>query len=160
MREVITKQYNKITTEELAEKAEEAMSTDTHRKMNVGAACSFTIHDSTNKVKVAYSGTNINISGFQTKVHAEQLALQQALMELGQTSKDKDVVLNKMVVVTDSDSENITCGHCLQITRSVCEFLDCRPEGVEYIGAQKEEGEYVYNYNYVHDLLGKTYAES
>jgi len=161
MRQTISKKNEQITQKELSHEAKSASTLSTHRGMGVGAACSFAIHYEHSVKYVAYTGTNINISGFQTKVHAEQFALQQAIMDLESIKDESNIVLEKMVVVTDNDAADLVCGHCLQVTRSVCEFFGCDANGVEYISANPTgEDEFDFYRFPLSQHLGKTYAES
>lgn len=162
MRETIVKEDEPLTKHELAVEAQVASTLNTHRTMGVGAACSFMVdyHDS-NKQFVGYTGSNINISGMQSKVHAEQFALHQAMMDLADVRECSNIVLNKMVVVTDAESADLVCGHCLQVTRSVCDFFECDANGVEYIAAtEKNDSDDFEFFRYsLGSILGKTYAE-
>jgi len=163
MREAIVKKNSPITKNELAVEAQVASRISTHRTMGVGAACSFKLaYEESDEQYVGYTGTNMNISGMQTKVHAEQFALHQAMMDLASVRDIAHITLNKMVVVTDGESADLVCGHCLQVTRSVCDFFDCDANGVEYIAATEkaDSDEFkFFRYTLGHHL-GKTYAES
>jgi len=130
--------------------------------MGVGAVVSFTKTRTNQSKHFAYAGTNMNLSGFQTKVHAEQNALQQALLDFEDDDLGVRVKMNKMVVAVTGDKDYLTCGHCLQITRSVCDYLGCSPRQVDYIAANhkgEDRDTFEFREEKLDDLLSTTYAE-
>lgn len=164
MREELTSTDKKISTHDLAVLAHEysLKGIQSYDGMGVGAAVSFT-KSRTNQMKhVAYAGTNMNLSGFQTKVHAEQNALQQALLDFEEDPRGVEVRMDKMVVSVTGEKNYLVCGHCLQVTRSVCEYLGCSPRTVDYIGANHLDGlpdEFDFKKEKLDELLSTTYAE-
>lgn len=113
-----------------------------------------------------YAGSNINMTGFQHKVHAEQLAIQQAIMDI-RLHDLKDVTeVRQMVVRTTDNDHALCCGNCLQMMRAFCNWVGTDPDEVSYISATVErfpEGntsqKYSFDMKYVSDLLGETYCE-
>lgn len=111
---------------------------------------------------MVYAGFNINISGMEYKVHAEQLAIFQALLDIHRWNLNEYADVKGMVVATTEDDLSLCCGHCLQVTRSFVDHLNSNPDKVAYTAAAKtdEEGkEFEYDSHNLSELLGHTYAE-
>lgn len=164
MREVISGTEEEVSTHNLAVVAHEhsLKGIQSYDDMGVGAAVSFKRKKGPQVRHVAYAGTNMNISGMQTKVHAEQFALQQAMLDFENERDGIETTMKDMVVVVTGDKDYLTCGHCLQITRSVCEYLGCSPRQVNYIAASHKGGEmdeFDFREEKLDELLSTTYAE-
>lgn len=172
MRETASRGNRLFEIEELASIANMEATKDisSYGDMGVGAALGVAIGNDDPTIGArfaAYSASNINISGMQVKTHAEQLALKQLLLDYEELDDSVNVVISDMVVVTDSECMDLVCGHCLQITRSVCDYIDCDPSGVSYVAGEKlgtgkyELGTERYEFDKysLNELLSETYAE-
>lgn len=109
-----------------------------------------------------YPGCNFNLSGMQVKEHAEQLALKKALMDVKSFGMKEEADLKNIIVFTSSHKRELVCGNCLQVARTVCNFLSTDPDNVRCIGADvNNEGEewYTYRRKTLSNLLPETYAE-
>jgi len=82
-----------------------------------------------------YAGFNINLSGFQHKVHAEQLALFQAILDIETSGLKSNASLNKVIVATTDNDLALHCGHCLQVISAACREYGWNKRHVGYIGA-------------------------
>ena len=116
-----------------------------------------------------YAGTNINLSGMQTKIHAEQLALYDLIADSGLNNLAPFIDIEAMVVHSTRDNLELCCGHCLQITRSVCQHFETHPETVDYCAVAGQElyddsgnpegVNWRWDRYTLDELLGSTYAE-
>lgn len=128
-------------------------------KMKNGDVCKYHV----------YGGTNINLSGMQTKIHAEQLALYDLIVDSELSSLTPFVDIEAMVVHSTRDNLELCCGHCLQITRSVCQHFATDPETVSYSAVAGQElyddrgnpegVNWRWDRYTLDELLGSTYAE-
>lgn len=117
-----------------------------------------------------YGGFNLNISGMQNKIHAEQLALFQAVLDIEFSGLQEESTLEKIIVATTEDDYSLVCGHCLQVVRSFCEHYDWEPSEVEYSATAYEGNEEMLENRHVADwefrrntlaeLLQDTYIEN
>jgi cytidine deaminase len=136
-------------------------SMDTYSEYGVGAALSITF-GSESKV---YSGCNINLSGMENKIHAEQLAAFQALIDMqGLGLKDeggkKYFDLNKIVVVTTENDLALRCGHCFQVLNGICSYTETDPYEFEYIAAaNNSDGEWEFIESTLGDEFGDSYVD-
>lgn len=133
---------------------------DTYSDLGVGAAVTVKMDSSFN----TYAGFNINMSGMQIKMHAEQLALFQAVLDIRDKKVD-DVELVGVTVCTTEDDGSLVCGHCLQTMRAFCEEFDAWSDhGMTYTSAILEgdyqKPEFTYNKRLLKNLLGETYVEN
>lgn len=88
-----------------------------------------------------YAGFNINISGMEYKLHAEQLALFQVALDIELANLQSQSDLEKVVVVTTDHDYSLVCGHCLHVARSFCEHYNWNSYEVDYIAAAYEGSE-------------------
>lgn len=117
-----------------------------------------------------YGGHNINLSGMQSKVHAEQIAIFQAMLDIEMSRLKEVATLDKIVIVTTENDMAVVCGHCLQVVRSICRHYGWDASEVEYIAAgYRGNEEKVENYhksdweidvNRLSELLPQTYVEN
>lgn len=112
-----------------------------------------------------YGGFNINLPGMQVKMHAEQMALYQALMDIeikdGGVSEESPVDLVDVMVVTTEDDLSLVCGHCLQVARSFCNAVGTDPDDVIYSAAAlTDDNEFEYDRHPLSDLIGDTYVDN
>jgi cytidine deaminase len=89
-----------------------------------------------------YAGFNINLSGMECKIHAEQLAAFQLLLDISNDMEVhetmvEEVTLEKVIVVTSDNDGAVKCGHCFQTLNGICNYLESDPEKLKYIGAKK-----------------------
>lgn len=98
--------------------------------------------ESLNKNVHIYAGANMNFSGMQTKVHAEQSALQQFLTDAEMYMGAEHCDIRSVVVKTSEDDNSLVCGHCLQVFNGACEQFDFNPMSIEYCSvSESEDGE-------------------
>jgi cytidine deaminase len=157
---------------------------DSYSDYGVGAALLVDFAPQWSSKPQVYAGFNVNLSGMEVKIHAEQVALFQFLLDLetispteqfphiyeeegdmGNAPEDlKDNArIKSMVVVTSEHDGAVKCGHCLQVTEAVCEYIYCDPSEVDYIAAWRTDGDvkpFKYNSNTLQELLGHTYITS
>lgn len=137
---------------ELAEKARELADSgiDSYSGYGVGAVLVTRLTTSTEPMEIynTYGGMNINLSGMEVKIHAEQLALFQALTDM-RVSDLNDVLrentdIFRIVVATSEDDLALDCGHCTQVIYGACEYLGTDPAEVGYsaVKAQQTMTEY------------------
>lgn len=86
-----------------------------------------------------YAGCNINLSGMEVKIHAEQLALFQSLMDIECFDLREQATLERVMVATTENDLALRCGHCFQVLYGACEFLDSPPEELEYIAVKGQQ---------------------
>lgn len=90
-----------------------------------------------------YTGRNIHLSGMQVKVHAEQLACFQLLLDLNHYEfQDYEISLRNMFVVTSEHDFALRCGHCVQVVTAVCEYLEQDRSEMLYTAAGKVDGQW------------------
>ena len=109
-----------------------------------------------------YAGFNINLSGMEVKIHAEQLALFQIALDWHDTLMWDNLSIKKVMVVTTGDDMSLVCGHCLQVVRGFCKELRQVGDDVWYIAADRrsdDEGDWKFNPNMRGELLGESYIE-
>lgn len=137
------KKFNGGTTEEeVAEIAKNhaEMGVDNYSEHGVGAALVVNIEVDEFAV---YAGSNFNLSGFQTKVHAEQLACFQLLLDMhSYIYNDIDIEMRTLMVNTTEDDGAFRCGHCLQVVSAVCRHLGQSRDNLHYSGARKLDGQW------------------
>lgn len=128
MRSVQTNYLNSASSKGMAMIAKEysEFSADPYSGYGVGAALlvkypydTFDSEDLDGDYRHVYAGFNINQSGMEFKMHAEQLALFQALLDARMRGADigkgdGHPELRQMVVVTTNHDLALKCGHCLQ----------------------------------------------
>lgn len=84
-----------------------------------------------------YSSHNIRLSGMQVTMHAEQLCLFNALMDISELDDPTDATLDSMAVVTTGNDMAVKCGHCLQVASSVASYTDTDPSTFDIMPAKK-----------------------
>lgn len=112
-----------------------------------------------------YAGFNINVSGMEYKVHAEQMAIFQLMMDMAENGipmdEESGVALGRVTVHTSENDHSLVCGHCLQVVRSFCDMVGQDPGKVEYVSvAEDSEGEFDFRSFSVDDLLSPSYVEN
>lgn len=117
-----------------------------------------------------YRGFNIRFSGMEYTVHAEQLAMFQAVMDLQTAGLDLEVKPEKVIVVTNKHDGALVCGHCLQVISGMCEYFEWDKSEIEYTAARYGgEETYVKNFHRsgwefdrhtLDELLPDTYVET
>jgi len=168
----VTDQYDNVAElSTVADAATDAMesSMDGRSGYHVGAAVRAHIegglsHDekSSGTEEYLYTGTNINFSGIQTKVHAEQMALRQLLLDMQQFSDKSDVRINDVVVRTSEDDMALVCGHCIQVFVGACEEFGFNPTSIRYIACsacEHPKSKYKYEKKMLADLMAPSYVE-
>lgn len=119
--------------------------------------------------RYVYGGMNISLSGMEIKIHAEQLALFQAIIDIEQFKLNEFAEIEKVVVVSSRDTKELCCGHCLQVVRGIGKWLGQDPGKIDYIATEgksmlgrdgKPEGtNWTYDKYKIDDLLPNTYCE-
>ena len=117
-----------------------------------------------------YGGFNINLSGMEYKVHAEQLALFQAMLDMEISGLFSEPTLEKVVVVTTGNDHSLVCGHCLQVFNGVSDHYNWDIENIDYISAayegneDKPENYHKSDWDFekftLDELLGKSYVSN
>lgn len=105
-----------------------------------------------------YGGNNINLSGTEIKMHAEQLALYQALMDINYYDMREYASLEKIVVTTTKYDMALRCGHCFQVLHAGCEYLRSNPDRLDYIAAGKDDDTWVMEKFTLGDLFPGSYT--
>lgn len=105
-----------------------------------------------------YGGCNINLSGTEIKMHAEQLALFQALMDIEYYDMRKYSYLEKIVVVTTEHDMALRCGHCFQVLHAGCEYLKSHPDNLIYMAARRENETWIGERFTLGDLFPGSYT--
>jgi len=131
---------------------------DTYSGYSVGAALAVAFDVDT----FVYSGCNINLSGMENKIHAEQLAAFQALMDMRMGGTGIDEVkeyldFKKIVVVTNEHDLALRCGHCFQVLNGMCSYIDTDPYEFEYIAAAKDDND---EWEFIRSTLGDEFGDS
>jgi len=123
-----------------------------------------------------YASHNINISGFQTKEHAEQGALRHFMEDYIGRGEPDGTEIHRMMVVTTEGDLSLVCGPCLQYMRSIAHYIRQDPDDIMYWAARPsyfsveevaesvpiEKGEdavWEFREGKVGDFLSETYAE-
>lgn len=89
------------------------------------------------ELRYVYGGFNINFSGMEYKLHAEQFALFQAIIDWkcsGMGWEDSgehywDMEVERVMVHTTEEDLALVCGHCLQVLSSwddEMDYIACR----------------------------------
>lgn len=165
--------------EMLAQMAGELASSgiDTYSEYGVGAIALVEFNSSPNKFVAdghehleVYGGININISGMEYKVHAEQLAMFNLVMDIETESIFKSCDLKKIVVATTENDHSLTCGHCLQVIRGLSEHYGWTPSEVDYMSVAAPNGsgeldnqlpiEWEIEHHTLDELMPSTYVEN
>ena len=133
-------------------------SMDTYSGSGVGAALLISFDTE----YMIYSGCNINLSGMENKIHAEQIAAFQALMDMQGVGLDKDdardyIDLEKIVVVTNEHDLALRCGHCFQVLNGICSYIETDPYEFEYIAAAKDSND---EWEFIESTLGDEFGDS
>lgn len=116
-----------------------------------------------------HNGFNVRFSGMEYTVHAEQLAMFQAILDLETCGLDIEVEPERMVVVTNSHDGAIVCGHCLQVISGIYDHYNWDKSELEYTAA-KYTGEeervrhfhcsaWEFDRHTLDELLPETYVE-
>lgn len=105
-----------------------------------------------------YGGSNINLSGTEIKMHAEQLALYQAIMDIEYYDMRKYSYLEKIIVVTTEHDMALRCGHCFQVLQAGCQYLRSHPDKLDYIAARKEDNVWMMEKFTLGDLFPGSYT--
>lgn len=127
-----------ITLQAATAKRYAELKLDTYSDYGVGAVLVVDVADT----KYLYGASNINLSGMEYKVHAEQMAAFQALLDIKAeiTSIEShldSITLERVVVVTTESDLALRCGHCFQVLNGLCSYLDSDPHDLEYIAARQ-----------------------
>jgi len=158
-----------------AQLAERGM--DTYSGYGVGATITISYHhdkedDSVHKKHNThiYGGFNINLSGMECKIHAEQLALFQAMIDMEVSGLFNVADLEKVVVVTTGHDHSLVCGHCLQVFTGVSDHYGWDISEVDYISAayegeeEKPENFHMSEWDFekftLEELLGHSYVSN
>lgn len=112
-----------------------------------------------------YGGFNINLSGMQSKLHAEQLALFQAMLDMEIFHKFSYAELNKVMVVTTEHDLALLCGHCLQVMYGVSHHYKWNVEDIDYISAglknESDESQgWKFRRHTLKELFGSSYVDT
>ncbi|EGQ44101.1 MAG: cytidine deaminase [Candidatus Nanosalina sp. J07AB43] len=150
---------------------------DTYSEYGVGAIavvefrCSETNYASDTDIHTElYGGININISGMEYKVHAEQLAMFNLVADIQSEAILTDSNLKKIVVATTKNDHSLVCGHCLQVIRGLSDHYNWNPAEIEYISVAdpdyRRDPEQVSSWNWeikyhtLSELMPSTYVEN
>lgn len=138
---------------------------DQYSEYGVGAAVTIDTGLDAEETWHVYGGMNINLPGMQVKMHAEQMALYQALMDVALLTdgrmSDPDVDLVDVMVVTSDDDLSLVCGHCLQVSRAFCNTVGTDPDDVLYSAAAlTDDHEFEYDRHKLSGLLGDDYVDN
>lgn len=143
-------------------------SMDAYSDYGVGAVVEMVVEAPSMDSYHAFQGTNINISGMEQKIHAEQLAMFQALLFIESNNLRGEAELGRVVVHTTENDHSLLCGHCLQVLHGVCYHLGQEAGLVEYdsVTAKNLEGrrgmpegvEYDFERHTVDELLSDSYV--
>lgn len=155
---------------------------DSYSEYGVGAAVVISFHDGDvgNAVTLEdmheeshvethiYGGSNINLSGMEVKIHAEQMALFQAILDIEETGMEPYAILEQVMVVTSEDDLALKCGHCLQVFAGACEHYSWDESRVGYHAAKGQttyDGRgnpdgvhWDFRENTLKELIGETYV--
>lgn len=185
MRSVESFESPEVENRKLAEIAGKSVNAgmDTYSDYSVGVALSVSFHtkkvgseddidageDATHTETRVYAGSNINISGMEVKIHAEQLALFQAMLDIEEHGLQPYSQLQSVMVMTSEDDLALRCGHCLQVVAGACDYFEWDMELVDYDAARgntlyDDRGNpdgvhYDYDENKLVDLLPESYIE-
>lgn len=185
MRSVESFEDPEVDMRELAEIAASSVNAgmDTYSDYSVGAAVAVSFHtklvgyednidagnDETHVETRVYAGSNINLSGMEVKIHAEQLALFQAMLDIEEKGLEPYSILQDVMVVTSEDDMALRCGHCLQTFAGVCDHYDWDETNVGYHAAAGQSTyddrgnpdgvHFDYDENSLADLLPESYVE-
>jgi len=130
---------DEVSEEEVAKIAARhaAEGMDSYSGYGVGAA--LVVAHGDNQFTV-YAGFNVNLSGMQTKIHAEQMALMDFVADWPHyVADDQNVELRMMMVNTTEDDGALRCGHCLQVATAVCNHFGFSREDFLYGSVIEEE---------------------
>lgn len=108
-----------------------------------------------------YSASNIVFSGIQSKVHAEQLALHQAILDMETQGLSVYAEPVKCMVVTSESDLALKCGHCLQVYAGACEYYSWDMAEFDYVAGRTTSDDDVsveFKESTVLDLIGTTYV--
>ena len=114
-------------------------SMDTYSGYGVGSAVEVEFDTPYGSEYHVYQGTNINLTGMEVKIHAEQLALFTALVDAKRAQLMEHMSINRVVVHTSEDDLSVNCGHCFQVFDGVCQTLDQSLQTVKYDGVAGQE---------------------
>jgi Cytidine deaminase len=117
-----------------------------------------------------YKGMNIRFSGMEYTVHAEQLAMFQAIADIETAGLDLQVKPEKIMVVTSEQDGAIVCGHCLQVISGMCDYYGWDTSEIEYTAAvyggeessvkQFHRSEWEFDKYMVNELVSDTYVQN
>lgn len=158
-----------------AQLAERGM--DTYSGYGVGATLTMDYNDEDTDPEIhkkhnthIYGGFNINLSGMECKIHAEQLALFQAIIDMEVSGLFNVGELEKVVVVTTGNDHSLVCGHCLQVFNGVSVHYGWDIPEIEYMSAVYEGNEdrpenyHMADWDFdkytLDELLGDTYVSN
>lgn len=169
MRSISKYDEEELDNEQLARVASEhAMcGVDSYSDVGVGAALMIKLNSSMFESTYTYAGFNIHISGMEYKIHAEQMALFQVILDAAHNRMSDLISLEKLVIDSTRDVIEWRCGHCFQVLAAGCQFFDCDPSEFEIIGVNgiemrgrdgKPEGvHYSFECSTLQEELGDTY---
>lgn len=177
MRSVDSSEGVRFDSRELAEEAglESGNKLDVYSDYSVGAVIEVSFDtddvDSQDEVRYhMYSASNINLSGMEYKIHAEQLALFQAILDIEEHGLQDCAELERVVVQTSENDKSLVCGHCLQVFVGACEHYGWDTEEVGYNAVSYTEMygsrgspdgvNYQFDRNYLSELIPETYIEN
>lgn len=130
---------------------------DSYSDYGVGAAL-VVRHD--HDMFTVYAGFNVNLSGMQMKIHAEQMALMNFVGDWPQyEDSNGEVQPVLMLVNTTEDDGALRCGHCLQVATAVCNHFGFSTDDFLYGSVIEEDERYkteVYPLGY---LMPEPYTE-
>lgn len=139
---------------------------DTSSDYRVGAALNVGVADGEATQHTTYRGSNINLSGFQTKRHAEQLALNQFIMDHEMREVDFTTQLTDVVVATSENDGALICGHCMQVILGACRRYNWNQELVDYTSVQigersgdEIEDELIFTTHTLKELMPESYVD-
>jgi len=112
---------------------------DEYSNYGVGAALGVRYVVNGDRYSKSYSAHNIRLSGVQITMHAEQLALFQAMLDISTLDDPTDASLDTLAVVTTGNDMAIECGHCMQVAHSVANYTDTDPSKFTVIAADQNK---------------------
>lgn len=154
---------------------------DSYSDYGVGAALTIEIAPEWTSEFVTYAAHNINLSGMQVKAHAEQLALFQMVLDIESSEPanvyddlyaglkhherksaiKENLSVDSMIVATTENDLALSCGHCLQVTHSVCQLYNCDPSDVAYTAVAFDDNNNLFtDKQTLTDLLPDTYSDA
>lgn len=172
MRSSYNKNGEEVDDRTMAELASgvSSLALDSYSDFGVGAAVEVQIDTPHRTQYHVYQGININLSGMEYKLHAEQMAVFNALLDLRNADVEEYATLKRVVVHTTENDHSLVCGHCIQVLHGVCNHLDQLPVDVAYWGVRGKElydgrgnpdgVHFTYRKENLGELIEKTYVHN